>query len=111
MLVNGRQGRRLGLDGTFDRGRQVYMDRRALAWLALNLDAAARLLGKPQDLTQTQSRTFTDLFSSEERFKDLRTNVTAHPMSRVRHADLHVPAGRRLLWRSWVSEADVIGQY
>ena len=76
--------------------RQIDLDRRAFADLAVDLHVAARLLDEAVDLRKPKPGAVPDVLGREERIEGFCLHVRRHSASVVGHGQHHILAGQHL---------------
>src|ERR1700757_1927033 len=74
---------------------QKHGDGRTLPETRVDTNLSAGLLRKPEDLAESEPRTFSDLFRREEWLKGFRSDLAGHACSSVTHRDRDVVCHRQ----------------
>ena len=91
-FVSGSSDRRSGVSP-----RQIDLDRRPFAGLAVDLDVPAGLFDEAVHLRESKPGSVTDVLGGEERIERLCLHVRRHSASVVRHRQHDVLAGQHLV--------------
>ena len=82
--------------------RQIELDRRAFADLAVDFHMPARLLDEAVDLRKPQARAVSDVLGREERIEGLGLHLRRHSAAGVRHGQHDILAGHHFGLRGGV---------